>query len=463
MDGSGGFTRENHDPVFPRVPGKSTSHPEIHENPEKLAPSHSTSAYYGNPQSPENPENSHFSVHPEASHHNYERFQIRESIEKPENLSRSMQKSHETFQYYAGNQEPQSFPEISENYQHLPALIGIPGRSENPGSLIKNPGSTLDNQGSTLENHVSTLANQGSTLENHGSTLANQGSSSEIPGSTMDNQGSTLENQGSTLENQGSKIKKEIKDEDDPEVTEYIPEGPDIYEEDDSESSDEESIEVQINPNEVEIFASELRRIHGLVSEISIAGEDDDDASFSINDESNYDDTYVAYASNDSNDSDDANDTTHGTSDALEYDLAKVKLEENMISSVMMPALKLHKLDGFLVSKYFSSNKNFVKKRVLTSLINKQRHAENGSVLAGPVEFEDGRVVCHLCSNIYNNKKLLARHVKQFHERSTMSKCDRCDYIGTSKGAVYRHILTVHLNLRQYHCPLCDKVRTEKR
>lgn len=64
---------------------------------------------------------------------------------------------------------------------------------------------------------------------------------------------------------------------------------------------------------------------------------------------------------------------------------------------------------------------------------------------------------------MYQTKKALNRHVREFHERSRVSKCDRCDYTGASPGALTNHVQIVHLKMFRYECPKCDQMKTQKR
>ena len=136
--------------------------------------------------------------------------------------------------------------------------------------------------------------------------------------------------------------------------------------------------------------------------------------------------------------------------------ITQVKSEENYVSAAaaeisaeISPQLILHKLDEFIVQKFLKTDKNFLKTRYLSQLVFMQEKAEETKNLTKPVELEDGSLMCHKCMRIYKTKKALSRHLREFHNRSRLAKCDKCDYIGATPGALTYHIQTMHLNMHR--------------
>ena len=219
------------------------------------------------------------------------------------------------------------------------------------------------------------------------------------------------------------------------EIEEDLPPEGDINEEL-SESEDEEIVEVQIHPNDLEVLVSELNTLGADIdTEISLAPLNTSDP--------NIDDQIIEpdqeYYQHDHMDQDydqepedyfmDNSDPIYDQDDFEDFiPITQIK-EEKVVPNVSQngqdPTLKLHKLDAFLVQKFLTTDRGFLRKRFLNLMIDRQSKAEEAGDLTGPIEYSDGSLMCHLCFRVFKDKKSLKRHTKVLHERGSLAKCDR--------------------------------------
>ena len=176
-----------------------------------------------------------------------------------------------------------------------------------------------------------------------------------------------------------------------------------------SDDSSEEILEVEINADDISEFVHELKQINGLDTEVICADDIADD--FENNDyepeiEDNFDDSNLYYENHN-----DIEESVIDTEDLIPI----TELKSDSITT--NPVLKIHKLDAFLVEKFIKAEKNFLKTRFLSQLIFKQEKAEWSNDLREPIELGDGSYMCHQCMNVYQSKKALNRHIREFHER----------------------------------------------
>jgi hypothetical protein len=183
-----------------------------------------------------------------------------------------------------------------------------------------------------------------------------------------------------------SLVKVEINTDDENEDFEdfhQIQEGPD--ESDSDQEATEEIVEVEINANELDSFVNELRLIRGLLTEITCAEDDDPISNVDerLNNESSDNPDELYYNDDDHHD--------HGDN-AVEVDFPFLHSEVDIKCESMntKPKVKLHKLDSFLMDKYFKADKHFLKSRFLTFMIAKQEKAEQSVGVARPVPLDDG-------------------------------------------------------------------------
>ncbi len=265
----------------------------------------------------------------------------------------------------------------------------------------------------------------------------------------------------------------------------HISEG-DIYEDLTDRSSDEEEvIEVEISAGEIDDFVQELKQIEGLEPEI-ICGDDeliDDQIEEPLPIPSDTFDSFGNYEpfqntpdeskddlldNNDNegfgNDDDFFNDDYN--SGAL-IPITQIKYEAAPLSSQRgqkkEATLKLHKLDSFLIDKFLKASKKFLRTRYLTQLTFIQESQENGNNLTEPIDMGDGTFKCHKCLKILSSKKVVKRHIREFHERSNLAQCDQCDYVGASLGALNYHVQSIHLKMFRYECPECNEMKSQKK
>lgn len=99
------------------------------------------------------------------------------------------------------------------------------------------------------------------------------------------------------------------------------------------------------------------------------------------------------------------------------------------------------------MQKFINTDKGFLKKRYLSHLIFKQEGAENSSDMKEPLELDNGTFMCHKCCGVYQCRKTLKRHLREFHQRLKVAKCEQCDYIGASQGALNFHVQSIHLKM----------------
>ncbi len=234
----------------------------------------------------------------------------------------------------------------------------------------------------------------------------------------------------------------------------------------------EEIIEVEINPSEFDPFINELRLIKGLITEITCADDDDTVPRLKTEkddfEDQNYMNDFVKDASEESEDSD--SDMGHPLDDAfddvpeMDFPVDIDNIKQELDPSLPAPKLSLHKLDPDLVDKYLNTSKGLLKARFLENMVEKQERAENPGDMDIPVgQFGIDSFVCHLCLNEYKTKKALSRHIREYHDRSALSKCDRCDYVAASAGALSAHVQVVHLKRYRYECPKCDDMKTQRK
>ena len=239
-----------------------------------------------------------------------------------------------------------------------------------------------------------------------------------------------------------------------------------------SESDDEEIVEVQIHPNDLEEFVSELNTLGSDIdTEVSLAPLNTSDPNI---DEQIVEPEQDYYHHDDQDQPDDFMDHSdiYTQEDFEDFiPITQIK-EEKFVPPVKLPkvddnqegpVLKLHKLDAFLVQKFLTTDRGFLRKRFLNLMIDRQSKAEEAGNLTGPIEYEDGTIMCHLCFHVFKDRKSLKRHMKVLHERGSVAKCDRCDYIAASGGALTTHIQLVHLKLFRYECPKCDQFKTQRK
>ena len=240
-----------------------------------------------------------------------------------------------------------------------------------------------------------------------------------------------------------------------------------------SESEDEEIVEVQIHPNDLEVLVSELNTLGtDIDTEISLAPLNTSDPN--IDDQIvEPDQEYYQHDHMDHMDQEpeeyfmDNSDPIYAQDDFEDFiPITQIKEEKevpNLSHDGQDPTLKLHKLDAFLVQKFLTTDRGFLRKRFLNLMIDRQSKAEEAGNLTGPIEYSDGSLMCHLCFRVFKDKKSLKRHTKVLHERGSLAKCDRCDYIAASGGALTTHIQLVHLKLFRYECPKCDQFKHQRR
>ena len=86
-----------------------------------------------------------------------------------------------------------------------------------------------------------------------------------------------------------------------------------------------------------------------------------------------------------------------------------VEIESNIeeLQLKSKSAVKLHKLDSFLLEKLLSADKGFLKTRFLTSIITKQDQAEKYLGISQPVALNNGSFICHLCLKVSSSFKRL--------------------------------------------------------
>ena len=180
------------------------------------------------------------------------------------------------------------------------------------------------------------------------------------------------------------------------------------------ENTDEEIvIEVEINANELDPFINELQYINGLITEITCADDD--------------------------------------TEDRLRLD--SYFEDQNYIANGVDPSFYLDDSFDNIREIDFPINVNDIK----------QEHKDPFLLKDYSAELANGTFMCPQCMNIYRTKKALNRHIREFHDRSTVAKCDRCDYEAANAGALTAHVQVVHLKIFRYECPKCDDMKTQRK
>ena len=176
-----------------------------------------------------------------------------------------------------------------------------------------------------------------------------------------------------------------------------------------SDDSSEEILEVEINADDFSEFVQELKQINGLDTEVVCADEIDsfyNDLEPELENENDFENSDLFYEEN----TIDEIQTDVETEDLIPVTELKPNLESN-------PVLKLQKLDAFLVEKFLKADKNFLKTRFLSQLIFRQEKSECSNDIREPIDLGDGTFMCNQCMNVYKSKKALNRHIREFHER----------------------------------------------
>ena len=91
----------------------------------------------------------------------------------------------------------------------------------------------------------------------------------------------------------------------------------------------------------------------------------------------------------------------------------------------------------------------------------KTSHGEFASQLFGIVKVEPkrgevGEFGCHLCESRFTQKRSLAVHIKQFHDKSNHIKCRFCDYTTFQPYLLNKHEEIKHLKVKRIKCDLCE-------
>ena len=184
-----------------------------------------------------------------------------------------------------------------------------------------------------------------------------------------------------------------------------IPDEGDIQD-DLSDDSSEDILEVEINADDFSEFIEELKQINGLDTEVVCADETDtfgNDLEPQVEDD--YENNELLYEDN----FDEFNPGVD-SEDLIPTTELKLEPSNNLV-------LKLHKLDAFLTEKFLKADRNFLKTRFLSQLIFKQEKSESSNDVREPIDLGNGSFMCNQCMNVYKSKKALNRHIREFHDR----------------------------------------------
>ena len=184
-----------------------------------------------------------------------------------------------------------------------------------------------------------------------------------------------------------------------------------------SDDSDEEILEVEINAEDISEFVQELKQIDGLDTEI-ICDEDIEifeTPHFEPILDNDFENTDIFFEDN----IDDAE---------TEFDtefFAPTVPPQDFGSN---PVLKLHKLDQFLLEKLLKAKKKCLITRYVSQLSLGQEKSEWSNQIGEPIELGDGSFMCHKCMNVYQSRKAINRHIREFHDRSVTFQKIHCNF-----------------------------------
>ena len=263
-------------------------------------------------------------------------------------------------------------------------------------------------------------------------------------------------------------------------------------------------VEVEINPKELSELLAELSSINGLQTQVIEENEEckiypsieniernpsihqqefvvstvndtyetfDDSAEYNNVDEEKYDDsepdqknialddntpTFYAFEESFRADSDD--DRKDWVPEHKPLDIA---VQEQVVASDF--SLVLKRLDEYMLTKFVKTRHQHVRVRLLETIIENHARAEMFPNITEPTKLGVGQWMCHKCYNLYSERKLVVRHLKETHEKTTSYKCEFCPRSFVSFGTLSTHVQHIHHQISRYDCPKCDEFKSQRK
>ena len=126
-------------------------------------------------------------------------------------------------------------------------------------------------------------------------------------------------------------------------------------------------------------------------------------------------------------------------------------------------SLVLKRLDEYMLTKFLKTRHQHVRVRLLETIIENHARAEMFPNITEPTKLGVGQWMCHKCYNLYSERKLVVRHLKETHEKTTSYKCEFCPRSFVSFGTLTTHVQHIHNQISRYDCPKCEEFKSQRK
>ena len=82
-------------------------------------------------------------------------------------------------------------------------------------------------------------------------------------------------------------------------------------------------------------------------------------------------------------------------------------------------------------------------------------HIGKGQEFQNDIQVGRKKATCQICNKVFCRKSILARHMKDVHEKVREYECHLCDFVTSRQFSLANHIKYVHA--QSLPCPLCEK------